>query len=85
MTSALPPGERARLRLVFSWVGLLGTGLLAIGGLAAAWDWEPGAYVMIGALASMVLAHLVVGVVGYLQVMSRPWPRVRPLEDEDDW
>jgi hypothetical protein len=85
MTSALPTGERAVLRLVFSWVNLLGTALLAIGGLAAVSDWKPGAYLMIAALASMVLAHLVVGVLGYLHVMSRPWPHVRPLGDEDDW
>jgi hypothetical protein len=73
------------LRLVFSWVNVVGTAVIAIGGLGAVWDWKPGAYVMIAALAVMVLAHVVVGVLGYLEAMSRPWPRVRPLDDEDDW
>lgn len=85
MTSASPTGERAALRLVFSWVNVLGTALLGIGGLGAVWDWRPGAYVMIAALAITVLAHVVVGVLGYLDVMSRPWPRVQPLTDDDDW
>jgi hypothetical protein len=65
MTSASPSGERAVLRLVFARVNVLGTVLIGIGGLGAVWDWEPGAYVMIAALAITVLAHLVVGVLAY--------------------
>jgi hypothetical protein len=70
---------------VFSWVNVLGSALIGIGGLGALWDWEPGAYVMIAALAITVSAHLVVGALAYLDVMRRPWPRVRPIDDEDDW
>jgi hypothetical protein len=46
---------------------------------------EAGGYVMIAALCITVLAHVVVGVLGYLATMSRPWPHVRPVGDEDDW
>jgi hypothetical protein len=84
MTSASSTGEREVLRAVFSWVNVLGTAVIGIGGLGAVWDWEPGAYIMIAGLALTVLAHLVVGALAYLDVMSRPWPRVRSLTD-DDW
>jgi hypothetical protein len=85
VTTASPRGERAVLRLVFSWANLLGTALLLIGGLAAVTDSKPGAYLMITGLAMIVLTHLVVGTLGYLDVMSRPWPRVQPLDNEDEW
>ena len=29
--------------------------------------------------------HLVVGIVGYRQTMRRPWPKVPPVEDDDEW
>jgi hypothetical protein len=85
MTTTSPRGEQAVLRRVFSSANLLGTALLLIGGLAAVSDWKPGAYLMIAGLAVIVLTHLIVGTLGYLEVMSRPWPLVRPLDDDDDW
>lgn len=85
MTSASPSGEGVVLRLAFSWLNLLGTALLGIGGLGAVWEWKPGAYVMIAGLAIIVWGHVIVGVLGYLDVMSRPWPRVTPIDDEDEW
>ena len=30
------------------------------------------------------LTHLAVGIVDYRQAMRRPWPKVSPVEDEDD-
>jgi hypothetical protein len=85
MASASPTGEREVLRLVFSWVDVLGTAVIGIGGLGAVWEWEPGAYLMIAGLAITILGHLAVGALAYLDVMSRPWPRVRPLADDYDW
>jgi hypothetical protein len=43
-----------------------------------------GAYLMLGALGGTISVHLVVGVIGYRRAMARPWPRVSPLDDEDD-
>ena len=52
--------------------------------LAAVWDWRPGAVLMLTGLVALLLGHLAVGLQGYRRVMSRPWPRVPPLDDEEE-
>jgi hypothetical protein len=45
-----------------------------------------GIFLVLGAVGVQMALHLVVGVVGYRQVMNRPWPSVPPLDDDDeDW
>jgi hypothetical protein len=47
--------------------------------------WRPGIFVALGAFGAIVTIHLIVGYLAYRSVMSRPWPRVKPLDDNDDW
>jgi hypothetical protein len=80
-----PPGTTPALRQVFSWVNLLTPGVLLVGAYGALLEWRPGAYLLIAALTLSVAANLAVGVLAYRRTMSRPWPRVQPLTDDDDW
>jgi broad specificity phosphatase PhoE len=50
---------------------------------SAALGWRPGVFITIGFLTAQFLAHVALGVIGYRAVMSRPWPKVKPLEDGD--
>ena len=58
--------------------------LLFAGAGAAALAWRPAAAVMVAGLAGVIGVHLLVGVAGYRTVMQRPWPKVPPLQDDDD-
>jgi hypothetical protein len=42
-------------------------------------------YLLVSGLLLQVALDALAGVRSYEQVMSRPWPAVAPLEDEDDW
>jgi hypothetical protein len=53
-------------------------------GIAAAAGWRPAAYLLIAALGLRLVAHLAAGFAGFRSAMERPWPQVRPLNDEDD-
>lgn len=95
------PGVHVALAgLTLYWFGHLGTGvtfrvysalemvpvaLLVIGINLAAFGWGIGVLLMLTGLIARVLAHLVVGAHAYRAIMARPWPQVRPLEDDDDW
>jgi hypothetical protein len=54
-----------------------------VGGLAAVAGHRWGAYVLIANLAVQIGSHLIVGGWAYHEVMTRPWPKVAPLSDED--
>jgi hypothetical protein len=44
------------------------------------------AFVAIGCLVLNGAGHLAVGILGYRETMSRPWPKVPPIKnDDDDW
>jgi hypothetical protein len=78
----LVPSKRASL--VGNSVGLV-LNLLIVGGMVIAVlgpTW--GIILTVGGVVAYFLLNLVVGVVGYRSVMRRPWPRVKPLEDDDD-
>ena len=70
------------------WVFGLGRSLflllIVIGAYAAAFGQRAGAYLMLAGLLGSIATHLLVGVVGYRQVMRRDWPNVAPLDDWDD-
>ena len=54
-------------------------------GLAAVAGWRWAGYLLIVALGLRLAAHLAAGVAGFRSVMNRPWPRVEPRPDDDDW
>ena len=58
--------------------------VLIIGGAYVSLVWTPGIYLTLGALTVYFALQVSVGIVGYRHVMSRPWPQVPPLEDDDD-
>jgi hypothetical protein len=59
--------------------------VLMIGGMYAALVWRPAAYVMLIGFTGHVLNHIAQGVLRYRMVMARPWPKVAPIDDDDDW
>jgi hypothetical protein len=65
-------------------VGLFNTPAFIVGGLAAVAGHRWGAYVLIANLVVQIGSHLIVGAWAYRDVMTRPWPNVEPLDD-DDW
>ena len=76
----LGPGTRAAVQF-----GIFIPEVLLFGGLWAAFlGWRPGAFVAIGGAFLTFAWQLALGIWSYRRVMSRPWPKVPPLED-DDW
>jgi hypothetical protein len=73
------------LEWIWSLADLGFTAVLVAGILAALAGFRVGAYLMLGALCGTLSVHLAVAVVGYRRTMARPWPRVEPLDDDDDW
>ena len=65
---------------------LIGFDALLVGGaVLAAASSRLGALALLVAFGGTLGVHLAVGVWGYRRVMSRPWPAVAPLTDDDDW
>lgn len=59
--------------------------LLVIAGLYSAFlGWRPGAFLTIGGLTVLIGSRCTLAIIEYRRVMSRPWPKVQPLRD-DDW
>jgi len=57
---------------------------IVAGACGALADWRPGAYLIAAGLTGLVVAHATIALVEYRRVMSRAWPAVPPLAD-DDW
>jgi len=76
---AIPP----HLRL-WRMVGILDMPAFIVGVLAALAGHRWGAYVLVANLVVQIGSHLIVGAWAYREVMTRPWPKVAPLDD-DDW
>lgn len=79
-----PPLPRAVSLLVRIAAPLAMAGILA-GFLTAIAGWRIGAFVMLGAVCLDFTWHLAAGIAGYRSVMRRPWPKVAPLDDDDEW
>jgi hypothetical protein len=58
--------------------------VIAAGAVGALFGWRPGAYLIGAGLVALLLTRLGIAVLEYRRVMSRPWPKVRPLRD-DEW
>jgi len=77
--------RRQRVAIVALTIAELPAFLLLVGGIYSALFWRPGAYVMLTGLLGLILVHVARGALMYRIVMSRPWPEVTPLNDEEDW
>ena len=58
--------------------------MLIVGFYGGVLGWRVGAFVMLTAVCGNIAGHLLTGVTEYRRIMRRPWPKVAPLEDEDD-
>jgi len=77
-----PPNKVARVAARLDVLWLL---VLMIGAYGAGFGWRPGAYFLLASLLGLLLGHLVMGITEYRRVMGRPWPKVAPLDDDEDW
>jgi hypothetical protein len=78
----------ARLTRLAALIGVADnvfTLLMVVGAVSALAGWFPGIYLVLAGFGGHLAGHLLVGVAGYRDVMSRPWPQVSPLDDDDDW
>jgi len=77
--------EDAPLALRLYGYALLGLTFTLIGGIyAALLGWRTGAFVAVGAFGFRVTLDVAQGVIVYRRTMNRPWPSVRPLQEDDD-
>jgi hypothetical protein len=74
----------ARARASGSAVGVLLAGVMLVGVLIAFSGATWGIVLTIAGLAMVFALDLVIGIRSYRWVMRRPWPRVQPVEDDDD-
>jgi high-affinity Fe2+/Pb2+ permease len=74
----------APIAVAAAYLAYVWTAFLFVGGFGAALGWRPGVFLMLAGLIGFVAGHLVMGVTEYHRIMSRPWPKVRPLDDDDD-
>jgi hypothetical protein len=75
---AVPPPLR-----VWRIVAIFDMPVFFVGGLAAVAGHRWGAYLLIANLVVQIGSHLIVGASTYRDVMTRPWPKVAPVKDED--
>ena len=59
--------------------------VFALGLALASFGQRFGGHLLVSGLVILVVLDALAGVRSYREVMSRPWPTVAPLEDEDDW
>jgi hypothetical protein len=43
-----------------------------------------GIFVILAGFVGYIGMHLLLGIASYRETMSRPWPKVPPIEDDDD-
>jgi len=65
-------------------IGTLDIPVLLVGGLIAATGRVWGGYILVANVVVQISTHLLVGRWVYRDVMTRPWPSVAPLRD-DEW
>jgi hypothetical protein len=74
------------LHRLWRWLDAVGTGVILGGIYAAAAGWRPAAWILIASVTTLVAGHIWISTAAYRRTMSRPWPRVEPLpDDDDDW
>jgi hypothetical protein len=78
-------GRPSRMTVVVLRLSPLWLFLLVVGGYAGVLGWRPGALAMLAAVCCRVTGHLLVGLTEYRRTMREPWPKVSPLDHDDDW
>ena len=73
-----------RFRVLSALISLLLQLALASGAILAIRGRRAGAWLMLGAVIGFLVSHMVVGLIAYHRTMSRPWPKVPPLDEADD-
>jgi hypothetical protein len=64
---------------------LLGFDLFLFAGLAILlFAPRPAIFLMLTGFVGRLGTHVAIGIVRYRRTMRRPWPRVPPVEDDDD-
>jgi len=66
-------------------LGLIWVLLLIVGFYGGALGWRAGAFLMLTAVCGNIAGHLLIGITEYRRIMRRPWPKVPPLDDHDEW
>ena len=80
----MPPNGVSAWGRLFQVVYLGFFGLVVGGLLTLVIAVRVGALLMLAGVAGMFVSQLVYIAFAYRQTMRRPWPKVRPLEDDDD-
>lgn len=70
---------------VYGALEMVPVALIILGINMAVFASRLGVLLMLVGLTSRLLGHLIVGAIAYRKVMGRPWPSVRPLDDDEDW
>jgi integral membrane sensor domain MASE1 len=79
------PSRSDRLGSLWQVLGTAVTGAIVVAAFAAIAGWGPAGWILVAAVAAAVVGHVVIAALRYRQVMRRPWPKVEPLTDDDDW
>jgi hypothetical protein len=83
--STATPLDRTPFLVACAWLLPACTFAMLIGMYGAALGWRPAAFVMLAGALGRGSLDLVAGITLYRKTMARPWPRVAPLADDDDW
>ena len=84
MTATDHPDRPSPLAVLALRLGVVWLSLLMVGFYGGLLGWRGGAFLMLAGACGSFAGHMVVGVTEYRRVMSRAWPKVAPLVD-DDW
>jgi hypothetical protein len=71
--------------VVAARLGLIWLLLMIVGFYGGALGWRGGAFLMLAGVCGNVGGHLLMGITKYRRIMRRPWPKVRPLADDEEW
>jgi hypothetical protein len=74
----------ARARVIGSTLGGIFTGLILVGVLIALLGATWGIVLTLAGLFAYFLLNIAVGIIGYRGLIRRSWPKVPPIEDDDD-
>jgi hypothetical protein len=71
-------------RRIWHIAGAVALPMAGVGAIAAVYGHRWGAWLLIASVVLAVGGHLLASVLGYREVLSHEWPKVRPLNDWDD-
>lgn len=77
--------EPTVLERLWGYGDLASRALVVSGAFATVFVGRAGAAVMLAGLLAALMIHLAIGVIAYRRVMAREWPKVAPLDEDDEW